>query len=72
MRRPLGVLGALTVTVLGLALPMEAGSASVVEAVAAPTGDAFSATRTVERTFVEADGSTRTVSSHDVTVSPFQ
>ena len=68
MRRPLGVLGALTVTVLGLALPMEAGSASVVEAVAAPTGDAFSATRTVERTFVEADGSTRTVSSHDVTV----
>lgn len=53
---------------LGASIPAEAGSAVVATATPAAPADGFQATRTVERTFTEADGSVATVSSHQVTV----
>ncbi|WP_232680561.1 hypothetical protein [Nocardioides sp. R-C-SC26] len=70
------LLGVLLAVVVSLALGATAGSAAdplaraiTPAAKAAPAGkDGFSTTKTLTRTFAEADGQTTTVASYDVTV----
>ena len=70
-RRWAGLTAALAVVLIGLAFPTS-GTAATPPALAAKAPDAFSTTKQVTRTFVDADGAKETVSDYQVTVKADQ
>ncbi|WP_148614332.1 hypothetical protein [Nocardioides rubriscoriae] len=71
LRDGLGLTAALAVVAIGLVTPPSGTAAGPVAARNA-SGDGFSATRTISRVFVGADGTESTVASYDVTVKADQ
>ncbi len=71
LRDATGVAAALAVVVIGLVTPSTGAAAGAVTT-RVPPGDGFSATKTLSRVFVGADGTESTVASYDVTVKADQ